>query len=372
MRIQPFQLERYFAQHEFSAPYLLGSSDCEAMTVKELLAMEPGSEEGLQNCWLGYTESAGDPLLRQEIAGLYDKCNAEEILVHSGAEEAIFIFMQVMLKPGDHVIVQSPCYQSLYQIAHDLKCKMSRWEPRRETPWHWDVEELAGLMIPETKAIIINQPHNPTGHLMNREEQQSLVDLARKNNLLLFSDEVYRELEHDPALKLPAACDEYEQAVSLGVMSKTYGLAGLRIGWVATRNKEIRKEMASFKDYTSICNSAPSEYLSLIGLRNRHRLVERNRGIVNENLKHLNTFFQSRRELFRWEPPKAGSIAFPAYLGKEGARQFCLDLIRQQGVLLVPSEYFQYGDGHFRIGFGRRNLPECLTEMGKYVRGVSV
>ncbi|SMP60244.1 aminotransferase class I/II-fold pyridoxal phosphate-dependent enzyme [Anoxynatronum buryatiense] len=368
MRINAFELERFFAKYEFSAPYLLGSSDCEAMNIEDLLALEPGSEKGFQKCWLGYTESMGHPLLREEIAHLYSECSADEVLVHSGAEEAIFIFMNVMLQPGDHVVVQSPCYQSLFQIASDLGCQVTRWFPENQPDWHWNLETLKDLIKPNTKAVIINQPHNPTGYLMSREEQAQLIWMLKERDLLLFSDEVYRCLEHDPALRLPAACDLYENAVSLGVMSKTYGLAGLRIGWIATRNKTIFREMATFKDYTSICNSAPSEYLALIGLRNQQQLIDRNLAIVETNLTVLDQFFKEYPDLFEWQAPRAGSIAFPRFLGTAGAEQFCVDLVEKQGVLLIPSVYFHHGDSHFRIGFGRQNLPECVTQLETYVK----
>jgi aspartate/methionine/tyrosine aminotransferase len=368
MKIKTFELERYFAQYEFSAPYLLGISDCESLSVSELLALEPGSESGLSQCWLGYTESKGHPLLREEIANLYSTCLPEHILVHSGAEEAIFIFMNVMLKPGDHVIVHDPCYQSLFQIANDLGCDMTKWTADPDDNWELDLAMLESAIRPTTKAVIINQPHNPTGYLMTQAKQQQLIDLVRNHNLMLFSDEVYRCLEHDPADRLPAACDLYENAVSLGVMSKTYGLAGLRIGWISTRNKTIFNEMAAFKDYTSICNSAPSEYLALIGLRNQQKLIDRNLGIVQENLAVLDRFFATFPDLFRWKAPRAGSIAFPAYLGEEGTEKFCLDLVAHKGVLLVPGKYFNYGDSHFRIGFGRKNMPECVAQLESFIK----
>ena len=367
MRMQPFELERFFARHEFSAPCLLGSSDCESLSVAQLLALEPGSEAGLSDCWLGYTESKGHPLLREEIVKLYDNCHPDQVLVHSGAEEAIFIFMNVMLQPGDHVIVQSPCYQSLYQIASDLGCQVARWNPGEENPWHWDLADLEQSITSETKLVIINQPHNPTGHLMTPKQQEQLISLVKKHDLLLFSDEVYRCLEHDPALRLPAACDLYEKAVSLGVMSKTYGLAGLRIGWIATRDKAVVEAMATFKDYTSICNSAPSEYLSLIALRNQQQLIHRNLKIIDDNLQALNQFFSSHTPLFKWNAPVAGSIAFPSFLGKGGSHRLATDLVEQKGVLIIPSRYFNYGDQHFRIGIGRKNLPECLSRMSDYL-----
>jgi len=368
MKISPFQLERYFAKYEFKAPYLLCTSDCESMTIEELLAFEEGSFEKFKKHWLGYTESEGNPELKREIVKLYESMDPSNILVHSGAEEAIFTFMNSALKTGDHVIVHYPCYQSLFEIAKAIGCEVTKWEAVEENNWELDLDFLKKNIKSNTRAIIINCPHNPTGYLMSREKLLDLVDIARKQNLLLFSDEVYRFLEYDENDRLPAACDIYENAVSVGVMSKTFGLAGLRIGWAATKNRKIFDEMASFKDYTSICSSAPSEFLASVALRHRDKIVERNRSIVLKNLKILDEFFDSYMDIFNWQRPKAGSIAFPGLKGNIDAESFCMDLVEKSGVLLLPSNYFGFGNKNFRIGFGRLNLPECVEKLDMYMK----
>ena len=195
--------------------------------------------------------------------------SSENLLVHSGAGEAIFLFMFAAFQPGDHVVVHSPGYQSLAEVARAAGCEVSLWLAREENNWALDLDELRQLMRADTKAVIINTPHNPTGYLMSRQDFDTLHRFVQENGLLLFSDEVYRELEYDPASRLPAACDYGEHAISLGVTSKTYGLAGLRIGWIATRNRAIYEKMASLKDYTTICNSAPGEFLAELAMRNR-------------------------------------------------------------------------------------------------------
>ena len=258
MNLPPFKLERFFAKYEFSTKYLLCSSDCEAMSVAELLALEEGATQKFQQTWLGYTESQGSPALRAEICKLYETIQPQEILVHTGAQEAIFLFMFSAFKAYDHVIVHSPAYQSLAEIARAAGCDVSPWQAREENGWSLDLDELRHLMRSNTKAIIINTPHNPTGYLMSRVDYDALHKFAESNQLLLFSDEVYRESEYDAGARLPAACDLGDHAISLGVTSKTYGLAGLRIGWIATKNKKIYEKMASLKDYTTICNSAPT------------------------------------------------------------------------------------------------------------------
>jgi aspartate/methionine/tyrosine aminotransferase len=366
MNLPPFKLERYFAKYEFNTEFLLCSSDCEAMTVADLLAFEPGAAEKLQEVWLGYTESQGSPALRAEICKLYKAIEPEEILVHTGAGEAIFLFMFAAFREGDHVIVHSPGYQSLADVARAAGCDVSPWQAREENGWALDLDELRHLMRSNTRAIIINTPHNPTGYLMPREDYEAVHRIAQENHLLLFSDEVYRESEYDPSTRLPAACDYGEYAISLGVTSKTYGLAGLRIGWIATKNKTIYNQMASLKDYTTICNSAPGELLAEVAMRNRSRLSERNLGIIKENLSVIDEFFARRADLFSWVRPRAGSMAFPRYLGGD-VEQFCDDLVKKAGVLLLPGSVYDDSNGHFRLGLGRRNLPQAVERLDAYL-----
>jgi aspartate/methionine/tyrosine aminotransferase len=368
MKIAPFKLERYFARYEFKAPYLLSSSDCEAVSIGDLLAYEPGADELLKQHWLGYTESQGSPELRQEITRLYTQITPEDVLVHSGAEEAIFNFINALFEPGDHIIVHAPCYQSLHEVARAAGCEVSLWLTQEQDGWELDVDWLRSNIRPNTRALIVNCPHNPTGYLMSAEKQRQLIDLARQHNLILFSDEVYRGLEHHPADRLPSACDLYEQAISLGVMSKTYGLAGLRIGWIATRSPDIYAKMAAFKDYLTICNSAPSEFLSIVALRHHEAIAQRNLDIIGRNLDLLDAFFAEYAHIFNWQRPKACSTAFPSLKIDRDTEAFCHDLVDKQGVLLVPSSCYDYGNKHFRVGFGRTNLPEALEHFDAYLR----
>jgi aspartate/methionine/tyrosine aminotransferase len=356
-----FALERFFARYEFQARYLLCTSDCESMSVGDLLAMEPGAEAGFHRHWLGYTESAGSPSLRGEISRLYEEQGPHNILVHSGAEEAIYLFMRT-LSPSDHIIVQQPCYQSLHAVAGSIGCDVSAWKAREEDGWRLDPSDLKALIRPATRAIVINSPNNPTGSLASRADFEAILQLAEDRGIILFSDEVYRGLEYDEADRLPSACDLGEHAVSLGVMSKAYGLAGLRIGWLATRNTTLLARVAALKDYTTICSSAPSEFLAELALRHGDAIVRRNRDIIAANLRLLDGFFERRAEHFVWSRPSAGPIGFPRLRGGDSER-FCDELVRDTGVLLLPGAVYGDRDNHFRIGFGRRNMPEALARL---------
>ena len=366
MRLPPFKLERYFAQYEFEVRHLLCSSDCESVTVNDLLSFEAGAMDALQTLWLGYTESRGAPALRQAIGRLYDTIGPDQVLVHSGAEEAIFLFMHAALAPGDHVIVHWPCYQSLHEVARSIGCEVTFWQAREDLGWALDLDDLMGHIRPHTRAVIINTPHNPTGWLMPRDEFCRLNQVLDTQGILLFSDEVYRESEYSAGDRLPAACELSERAVSLGVMSKTYGLPGLRIGWVATRNTDIAHKMAALKDYTTICNSGPSEFFAEIALRHRHRLIRRNLDIIITNLKILDDFFRRHSATFSWARPKAGPIAFVRLTGSQ-VDAFCHELVNRKGVLLLPGNLYGDTGNHFRIGFGRRGMPAAVRALEQFV-----
>ena len=368
MKLDPFKLERYFARHEFSAPYLLCASDCESMTLEELVAMDPGADEKLKSLWLGYTESLGNPELRSAIASLYDQITADQVLVHAGAEEAIFNFMNVILQPGDHIVVHAPCYQSLAEVARGIGAEVTEWRGQVENGWQLDITDLKRVIKARTRVVVVNLPHNPTGFLPNAAFVQELSDLSEQHGFIIFADEVYRGLELDPSERLPALADLHPRAVSLGVMSKTYGLAGLRIGWIATHNEAVFKKMAAFKDYTTICNSAPSEFLATIALRNAATIAQRNLRIIRENLDHLDGFFGNFPDRFNWQRPKAGSIAFPQ-LRKGSVEAFCEDLVTQAGVLLLPGSLYGPDYNAFRVGFGRKSLPAALEQFEAYLIG---
>lgn len=373
MRPKPFLLERYFALHEFTAPWLLCSSDCESITLGDLLDMAPGSREKFEKLWLGYTESTGSPELREAISGLYSQMGPDQILVHAGAQEAILNFMCTHLRPGDHMVVMTPCYQSLSQIALDSGVQVSPWFLRTLDNGTWDLslEDLKSLLRPETKAVVVNFPHNPTGYLPDLSLVTELCQLSQTRGFTIFSDEVYRGLEQDRTQRLPMMADLCPGAVSLGVMSKSFGLAGLRIGWVASSNKELLREMAAFKDYTTICSSAPSEFLSTLALSRAEELMARNREIISSNLNLLDSFFSRHEDRFIWRRPLAGPIAFPG-LRHEAAEEFCSATLKKSGVLLLPGNL--YGDfpqartmNSFRMGFGRVNLPQALEHFEAFI-----
>ncbi|MEA2610205.1 MAG: hypothetical protein QOJ75_2448, partial [Chloroflexota bacterium] len=240
MQIAEFTLERYFARWEFAARHLLCASDVQPYPMAELLALADNETRSLwDQLQLGYTESTGHPLLRREIAALYDTIEPDEVLTFAGAEEAIFCLMNVSLGPGDHAIVTWPGYQSLYEIPRAIGAELTLHELHESAGWAIDLDRLRSQVTAATRLIVINAPHNPTGMLPDRSTYDDLVAIAAEAGAWLLVDEVYRGLELDERDRLPAGADASRNGISLGVMSKSFALAGLRIGLLACHDREL-------------------------------------------------------------------------------------------------------------------------------------
>jgi len=368
MRIPDFALERFFARWEFAVKHLLCASDVEGWSMRELIDL---ADDECRALWdglrLGYTESTGHPLLRAEIAELYERVEPDGVLVFAGAEEAIFCLANVLLRPGDHAVVTWPGYQSLYEVARATGAEVDLHELHESDGWELDVDRLLGGLRPETRLVVVNAPHNPTGMLPTHTEWARLTGSLAERGIHLLSDEVYRFLERDERDRLMPGADAFPRGISLGVMSKSFAMAGLRIGWLATRDDELLARCAAFKDYTTICSSAPSEILALIGLRAREQVLGRSLRIVSDNLELLDDFFRRRSDTFAWVRPRGGSVGFPRLFRGGPIDRFTADLVEAEGVLILPGSVFGHPGNHFRLGFGRTDLPEALARLEAFV-----
>lgn len=367
MKLNDFDLEVYFDQHEFTAPYVLTLSDCESMSVADLLALEPGSEALLRKHWLGYTEVAGSPLLREMIATLYQGMDKRNILMHAGAQEAIFAYMNVVLDKGDHMISMFPTYQSIYEVANSQGIAVSKWQLHQsEDGWRMELDELKALIRPNTKLIALNTPNNPTGYTFTRAELVALCEIADQHGIYVFADEVYRGLEPD-GQRAPWLADVYDRGISLGVLSKAYGLAGLRLGWLAGRDKELLANIQKYKHYLSICNSGVSELLGMIALKHGAEILQRNAAIIQENLDIADAFFARRGEMFVNNRPMRGPIGFHKLKTGQTAADFCQTVLEQSGVLLLPGHVYGIDEPYFRLGYGRREFAAYIKLFETYL-----
>lgn len=368
-RIEEFALERWFARFEFTVRHQLSASDVEPMRMSEVLALaDSDARARWEELTLAYTESAGLPALREEIAKGYAGVPPEGVLVLSGAEEGILLAMLATVSSGQHAVVVVPAYQSLHAIPRALGASVTMVPLQHDLGWTLDPEDVERAITRHTRLIVLNFPHNPTGAHIPREVLDRVVALAADAGAVLLSDEVYRGLEYDTGHLLPCAADLAEHAVSLGVMSKAFALPGLRIGWLASRNPAWLARVAALRDYTTICSSAPAEILALIALRAREQLLARSRAIVSANVATATTVLQSVSDAVDWVPPRAGSVAFPRLL-RGDADALARRLSEHSSVLLVPGAVF--GEpSHFRLGLGRRDFPVALERFTGALRAL--
>jgi aspartate/methionine/tyrosine aminotransferase len=361
MHIAPFATEQYFALYEFNTPYLLSSSDCETMPVRELLDLAGLGLDGLGGLRLGYTESQGNPDLRTAIAAGYERVSPEQVVVLTSPVEGIYLVMRTLLEPGDQVIVLTPAYDALKNMAEHVAGRVQTWSFSPAVDgWRLDFEALQRMVDGQTKLIVVNFPHNPTGYLPTRDEFQALIDLCARHGIWLFCDEMYRGLEFGDMARLPSAADLYERAIILTGLSKTHGLPGLRAGWLLIRDEPTRQALLNWKYYTTICPAAPTEFLALAALTAGDTLVARNRALIRENIAMAKLFFQRWPDLFTWRPPRAGSVALVG-LNAPSATGYCHRLAQAAGVLLLPGAFMGYEDSYVRFGFGRKGFATALA-----------
>jgi aspartate/methionine/tyrosine aminotransferase len=365
-----FRLETYFSRWEFAARYHLTASDAQTMSVGSLLDL--ADEDGLAR-WssldLGYTQTYGLPALREAIASTYSHVSAADVLCFAGASEAIFLTMRTLLGPSDHAVVLTPNYQTAETTPLSV-CPVTGVALRPEDGWALDVDAVAAALRPSTRVVSVNFPNNPTGAVPDEASWRRLVSLCSERGVYLFSDEVFRGLELSGAL--PQAADLSASAISLNVMSKAYGLPGLRIGWIACRDRAVLSRLERAKHYTSICNSGPSEVLALIALRARDQILGRNRAIVAGNLPVFGEFFGRYPDLFDFQPPQGGCVSFPRYLGADGVETMCARLVEEAGVLLLPASIFESAltetpADRFRVGVGRAGPEPALTAWSDWI-----
>ena len=367
MKIAPFTIEQYFARYEFTTPYLLCASDCETITVAELLALAGRDLTELGPLRLGYTESQGNLAFRTAVSRLYPAIHPDTIVELGAPEEGIYLAMRALLEPGDHVIALTPAYDSLINLAEHISGHVSKWW-LQATPdgWQLDLAELERLITPETRLIIVNFPHNPTGFLPTQAEFEAIMTLARQHNIWLFCDEMYRGLELQAEDQLPSAAELYDRAVVLSGLSKTYGLPGLRTGWLIVQDSTLREELINWKHYTTICPAAPSEFLATAALSVANQLRDRNRRLIQQNLAAADAFFARWPDLFIWRRPLAGSVAL-VELKQISATEYCHHLAQTAGILLLPSSCLGYGDSHVRLGVGRADFSANLDRYEQYL-----
>jgi aspartate/methionine/tyrosine aminotransferase len=372
-RLPDFRLETFFSRWEFSARHHLTASDAQTLTITELLALGTDDDRAaFAELGLGYVQTWGTPRLRSAVAGTYDRLDADQVLAFAGADEALYWVLQVFAGPGDHVVVTVPNYQAMESVPLACGADVTGVALRPDDGWRLDLDAVRAALRPTTRLVAVNFPNNPTGAIPDQQTWRALVELCEERGVRLLSDEVYRGLELDPARRLPQAADLSPTAISLNVLSKAYGLPGLRIGWLASQDRDLLAVLERHKHYTTICNAGPSEFLGAVALDAREAIWARNRGIIAENLPQFDAFFAAYAELFDWYHPDGSCVAYPRYRGPDGAEAFCAQLLQAEGVLLLPPSIYASTvaatpTDRFRIGVGRRDPGPALDAMERFL-----
>ncbi len=367
MKIRTFETERYYAKYEFTTPYLLSVSDCESVSIEELFELGGHTFEDFADITLGYTDSQGDPLLREKIAAGYSEVYSDDILVLNSPVEGIYLAIRSLLDPDDEAIVLTPAYDALINLAESISDRVIRWTIKPSSGgWRMDFDRLEKIISKKTKLIVVNFPHNPSGLLPNEEEFSRLVQIADHYGIWLFCDEMYRGLEHSEKPILPSAADLYQRSIVLSGLSKSQGLPGLRAGWLIVRDEGVRQRVIKWRDYTSICPAAPIEFLARVALDVEQKLIQRNNNIIRGNIQLADEFFARWPELFNWRAPEAGSVALVG-INVSSATQYSHQLAKGAGVLLLPAKFMGYDDRHVRFGFGRLSFPAALEAYQKHL-----
>ena len=365
MKIARFETEHFFAKYEFNTPYQLCNSDCETMSIEALLELADVSLTAFTQQTLGYTESQGNPELRQSIANTYQYCSPENIIVLATPVEGIYLTARALLNPGDEVIVLSPAYDALINmfehVVGNQNVKKWNFHPS-DNGWELRIEELSQLLSPKTKMIVVNFPHNPTGYIPSPQMQQNIIAIAEQNDVWLFSDEMYFGLVHEGTEKIPSMADLSPKAIVLSGLSKTYGLPGLRTGWLVVPNEQLKEEYVNWKFYTSICSPGPSEFLATAALKVWNELRQRSLTQINSNLKIADEFFHRWPSHFTWHRPLAGSTALVRF-HVNSVNQITERLATEAGVLIQSGQTLGSDDQHMRVGFGRSAF---ATAIGKF------
>lgn len=374
MKIKPFQVEEWMNEYETQATYNIAETCVDSVSLQELFAL---IQADLQVFWqrfsarrLAYGDITGHPDFLKGVSGLYRTISPEHIIPTHGAAGANHLLFSALVEQEDAVISMMPTYQQLYSIPESLGARVDYLHLRKENDYQPDLDELRQLITSETKLVCINNPNNPTGSLMNRETLMNIVDICQANDAYLLCDEVYRHLTQADTYSESVA-DLYDKGISVSSMSKVFSLAGLRLGWIATKDDGLRKACLSHRDYSHISCGLFDEEVAALALARADKLLERNRTLIRKNLDILEQWVDQEPNI-SFVRPQAGTTALLHYNHDMDSTAFCKELITQKSVLLTPGDCFDQSHC-LRIGYAgdTDELKAGLDQLHDYLVSIS-
>lgn len=378
MPFETFELERWMTAWELDVDFDIAESGMLPLSLREVLDLLPAgvardTERQLHQTPLGYSEARGSARLRTALAATYARATPDDILVTTGAIEANYLLFTTLLSPGDHVVAVSPAYQQLHSVPRAIGAEVTLWDVRTPDGFRYDLDKLESLLRPDTRLIVINAPHNPTGAMLDESDLRRIVELADRSNAWILSDEAYRWLEHPGGRTLPSPLHDFsERAISVGTMSKSFGLPGLRLGWFAA-NAELAGKAWALRDYVSLSPAKLSDAIASAVIEHREPILARNGAIIEANLACARKWFASHADLASWTEPLAGLLAMMRYTADVESMELANGLARDVRVMLAPGVTFGM-EGYLRIGIGQRPdiFAEGLERTSAYLAGLPV
>lgn len=369
MKIAEFGVESWLNQWEKSATYDISQSTIASMTIDELLQTNGDDRDrffdDLGKAKMNYGWIEGSPAFKQLVAGLYNDVHESQVLQTNGATGANHLALYSLIEPGDHVISEYPSYQQLYDIPRSLGADVDLWHIHEEADWYPDINELKQLFRPNTKMICLNNANNPTGTLLDKAFLQQVVDVAKSVGAYVLVDEVYLPLD-DPSA-FTSIVDLYDKGIATNSLSKSYSFPGVRIGWTVA-NDTVSDIFRKYRDYTMICGGVFNDMLAVYILQHRDQVLARNRKLVMTNLAILKDWVANEPRVSLIFP-KAVSTSCIKFDIPEGTESFCLRLLKETGVLLVPGDRFDL-PGHARLGYctDETTLRTGLQKLSEFLR----
>jgi capreomycidine synthase len=345
----PALLEDWMRLYYFAVDADIGSSGVSDYSLGELRALLGIGVEEMDAVVFHDSQTLGGPGVRRAVARRWAGGDADRVMVTHGSTEAIFLALNALLRPGDEVVVLDPVYPGLGDVVRAIGCRLVPWTLRPENGWRPDLDELAEAVSPRTRMIVVNFPHNPTGATLTPAEQDALLAIAGSAGAWLLWDAAFADLTYD-APPLPDPSTRYERAVSLGTLSKAYGLPGLRVGWCLGA-PEVLKGMCRVRDYTTLHLSPLVELIAERVIDAADRVLEQKRAAIGQNRQMVQRWMDEQGGAITWTLPAGGVCGFPCLHEVPDVESFCHALAREQRVLLVPGTCFGW-PGHARLGFG--------------------
>lgn len=371
MQIQPFKVEEWMNEYEKYCQYDLGNTTVNTLSLDELFELTGENKADFLNTLcakpFGYGDIKGNPEFKKGISKLYKNISPDEILPTIGAAGANHLVFYSLVEPKDRVISVIPTYQQLYSIPESFGADVQFLHLSPENDFLPDLKELKSLVTQNTKLICLNNPNNPSGSLMEEKLLNEIIEIARTVDAYILCDEVYRGLNQD-SVETPSIVDLYDKGISTSSMSKTFSLAGLRLGWVASKDKNVLEQCTSHREYNMISCSMADEALAALALKHADKIIERNKKTIRENLEIVDNWVKNEK-LVSYVKPKAGTTAMIYYNADIKSAQLCDRLAKECGVFLTPGCCFEE-EYCFRIGYckDKNQLQQGLSEISKFFK----